>query len=209
MKIVVLDGYTLNPGDLNWQPLLDLSKCEIYERTPPTETVTRAKGAEIVLTNKVILDLDVITQLPDLRYIGVLATGINVVDTAAAKERDIVVTNVPAYSTASVVQLTFALLLELTQQVGHHAGSVRGGRLGEEQGFRLLGFPVDRARGPEAGPDRIWRDRAGRGAGGAGVRDDRVGDPARGPAAGGAGRGDGGPGDACSAGATWSACTAR
>lgn len=142
MKIVVLDGYTLNPGDLNWQPLLDLGTGQIYERTPPTETVTRAKGAEIVLTNKVVFDREVIAQLPDLRYIGILATGINVVDVAAAKERGIIVTNVPAYSTASVVQLTFALLLELTHQVGHHAGSVRGGGWVKSKDFAYWDFPL-------------------------------------------------------------------
>ena len=142
MKIVVLDGYTLNPGDLNWQPLIDLGKCQIYERTPPAETVPRARDAEIVLTNKVILDREVLAQLPALRYIGVLATGINVVDVAAASERGIVVTNVPAYSTASVVQLTFALLLELTHQVGHHAGSVRGGGWVNSKDFAYWDSPL-------------------------------------------------------------------
>ena len=142
MKIVVLDGYTLNPGDLTWQPLLDLGTGEIYERTPPSETVARARGAEIVLTNKVILDREILSQLPDLKYIGILATGINVVDVAAARERGIVVTNVPAYSTASVVQLTFALLLELTHQVGHHAGSVRGGGWVKSKDFAYWDFPL-------------------------------------------------------------------
>ena len=142
MKIVVLDGYTLNPGDLTWQPLLDLGTCQIYERTPPSETVARAKGAEIVLTNKVIFDREILSQLPDLKYIGILATGINVVDIPAAKERGIVVTNVPAYSTASVVQLTFALLLELTHQVGHHAGSVRGGGWVKSKDFAYWDFPL-------------------------------------------------------------------
>ena len=142
MKIVVLDGYTLNPGDLTWQPLLDLGTCQIYERTPPAETVARAAGAEIVLTNKVILDKEILGQLPDLKYIGILATGINVVDVVAAKERGIVVTNVPAYSTASVVQLTFALLLELTHQVGHHAGSVRGGGWVKSKDFAYWDFPL-------------------------------------------------------------------
>ena len=96
MKTVVLDGYTLNPGDLHWGPLLDLGDCKIYERTPAAETVERAWGAEILLTNKVVLDRETLAQLPDLKYIGVLATGVNVVDLPAAKERGIVVTNVPA-----------------------------------------------------------------------------------------------------------------
>ena len=126
-KTVVLDGYTLNPGDLSWEPLTDIGRCEIYERTAPHETPDRAKGATALLTNKVVLDREIIGQLPDLKYIGIVATGVNVVDLAAARERGIVVTNVPAYSTPSVTQMTFALLLELTQRVGHHAGSVRAG----------------------------------------------------------------------------------
>ena len=143
MKIVVLDGYTLNPGDLDWQPLLDLGyDCELYERTAPGETVPRAADAEIVLTNKVALNRAVIGQLPKLRYVGVLATGVNVVDLDAARERGIVVANVPAYSTASVVQLTFALLLEYTHHVGHHAGSVRAGNWAKSRDFAYWDFPL-------------------------------------------------------------------
>jgi glycerate dehydrogenase len=127
MKIVVLDGYTLNPGDLNWGGLKSLGACEIYDRTPPAEVLPRAADAEIVLTNKTVLSRDRIRALPKLRYIGVLATGTNVVDLAAARERGIPVTNVPAYATTSVAQLTFALLLELTLHVGHHAQTVREG----------------------------------------------------------------------------------
>ena len=142
MKMVVFDGYTLNPGDLHWGPLLDLGDCKIYERTPVTETVERAKGAEILLTNKVVLDGATLAQLPDLKYIGVLATGVNVVDIAAAKERGIVVTNVPAYSTASVVQLTFALLLEFTHRVGHHSSSVHGGNWASSKDFAYWDYPL-------------------------------------------------------------------
>ena len=142
MKMVVLDGYTLNPGDLHWGPLLDLGDCKIYERTPAAETVERAKGAEILLTNKVVLDGATLAQLPDLKYIGVLATGVNVVDIAAAKERGIVVTNVPAYSTASVVQLTFALLLEFTHRVGHHSSSVHGGNWASSKDFAYWDYPL-------------------------------------------------------------------
>jgi glycerate dehydrogenase len=119
MKIVVLDGYTLNPGDLSWDTL---GEATIYDRTPPELVVDRASDAEIVLTNKVVVD---VTKLPKLRYIGVMATGYNVVDIPAARERGIVVTNVPGYSTRSVAQLTFALLLELAHRVGHHAGTIR------------------------------------------------------------------------------------
>ncbi len=143
MKLVVLDGYTLNPGDLNWSPLLELGeKPEIYERTAPQDTVSRAAEAEIILTNKVLLDRETLAQLPRLKYVGILATGINVIDLAAARERGIVVTNVPAYSTASVVQLTLALLLELTQRVGYHANSVRQGNWVKSKDFAYWDFPL-------------------------------------------------------------------
>ena len=142
MKTVVLDGYTLNPGDLHWGPLLDLGDCKIYERTPASETVERAKEAEILLTNKVVLDGATLAQLPRLKYVGVLATGVNVVDLPAAKERGIVVTNVPAYSTASVVQLTFALLLEFTHRVGHHSSSVHGGNWVGSKDFAYWDYPL-------------------------------------------------------------------
>ena len=126
-RIVVLDGYTLNPGDLSWAGLQRLGECSIFERTPPSQIISRAGDAEIVLTNKTPLDRAAICALPNLQYIGVLATGFNVVDTKAAWDRQIPVTNVPAYGTQSVAQMTFAHILELTQQVGHHAASVRKG----------------------------------------------------------------------------------
>jgi len=127
MKIVVIDGYTLNPGDLDWQALEALGEATVHERTPKELLLERASGAEILLTNKVVLGAEAIAQLPQLRYIGVTATGFNVVDIAAARRRGIAVTNVPAYSTSSVAQMVFALLLELTQHVGHHAARVREG----------------------------------------------------------------------------------
>ena len=127
-KIVVLDGYTLNPGDLTWKDLEALGQCIIYDRTDPKEVVPRAKDAEIVLTNKTALSSDAIKQLPKLKYIGVLATGYNIVDTETARTRSIPVTNVPAYSTQSVAQMVFAHLLKLTQHVAHHAETVRCGR---------------------------------------------------------------------------------
>ena len=126
-RIVVLDGYTLNPGDLSWAGLRQLGECSIFERTPPSQIISRAVDVEIVLTNKTLLDREAICALPKLQYIGVLATGFNVVDTKAARDRQIPVTNVPAYGTKSVAQMTFAHILELTQQVGHHAASVRQG----------------------------------------------------------------------------------
>ena len=128
MRIVVLDGYTLNPGDLTWKDLEALGSCTVYDRTPPELTVERANGAEIVLTNKTVLTADIIERLGQLQYIGVLATGYNVVDVEAARERGISVTNVPTYGTESVAQMVFAHLLNLTQHVAHHAKTVRTGR---------------------------------------------------------------------------------
>ena len=126
-RIVVLDGYTLNPGDLSWEALQELGDCTFFERTPPQQVIPRAAGAEIVLTNKTPIDRAMLDALLELRYIGVLATGFNIVDVQAARERRIPVTNVPAYGSQSVAQMTFAHILELTQRVGHHAASVREG----------------------------------------------------------------------------------
>jgi len=126
-RIAVLDSHTLSDGDLDFGPLQRLGDCHFYPRTAPAEVVACCSGAELVLTNKVVLDAAVMAALPQLRYIGVLATGYNVVDLAAARACGIVVTNVPAYSTASVAQHVFALLLEWTQQVGHHDRRVHAG----------------------------------------------------------------------------------
>lgn len=142
MKIVVLDGFTLNPGDLSWEELKTLGPCNIFDRTSPDQLLNRAAGAEIVLTNKVVLTGETLTALPALRYVGVLATGYNVVDTAAAHARGITVTNVPDYSTRSVAQLTFALLLELTHHAGHHAQSVRAGRWHRSADFCYWDFSL-------------------------------------------------------------------
>ncbi len=128
MKIVVLDGYAANPGDLDWGPLSALGQLTVHDRTPAALTLERAAGARAVLTNKVVLGAAELAALPELRYIGVLATGYNVVDTSAAGERGIVVTNIPAYSTPSVAQHVFALLLELTRGVGRHNALVHAGR---------------------------------------------------------------------------------
>ena len=128
MKIVVLDGYTLNPGDLSRGRLEALGNCTVYDRTALEDIVERAGEAEIILTNKTVLSGDIIRRLTRLRYIGVLATGYNVVDVEAAGERGIPVTNVPSYGTASVAQMAFAHLLNLTQHVAHHARTVRDGR---------------------------------------------------------------------------------
>ena len=128
MRIVVLDGFTLNPGDLSWDELRLLGDCEVHDRSAPADVVKRAADADIVLTNKTVLTREQILALPRLKYIGVLATGCNIVDVAAARERNIPVSNVPTYGTRSVAQHTFALLLELTQHAGHHAQTVRDGR---------------------------------------------------------------------------------
>ncbi|HCU87750.1 MAG TPA: glycerate dehydrogenase, partial [Verrucomicrobiales bacterium] len=126
-KIVVLDGHTLNPGDLSWDALGELGDLTVHDRTPPEQVTARAMGAEIVFTNKSLVPAEAIESLPQLRYIGVLATGYNVVDTAAARAAGMTVTNIPAYGTASVAQMTFALILELTQQPALHDASVHAG----------------------------------------------------------------------------------
>jgi glycerate dehydrogenase len=128
MNIVVLDGYTLNPGDLTWKDLESLGPCKVYDRTAPKNVVPRAKNAEIVLTNKTVLSSDIIKQLPELKYIGVLATGYNVVDVEAARNLNIPVTNVPAYGTQSVAQIVFAHLLNLAEHIAHHTQTVKSGR---------------------------------------------------------------------------------
>ena len=134
MRIVVFDGHTLNPGDLDWSALEALGDDSVFPRTDPSETVERAAGAEALFLNKAPLTRAMIDSLPSLRYVGVLATGFNIVDTQAAAERGIVVTNVPAYGTASVAQFTFALLLTC-HHVGHHASTVRDGRWAASKDF--------------------------------------------------------------------------
>ncbi len=128
MNIVVIDGHALNPGDLSWKPLEKLGDCTIYPRTPPEAIVERCRLADAVVTNKVPFDADCLAQLPQLRYLGVTATGYNIVDVAAARARGITVTNVPAYSTASVAQAVFAHLFNLTLNTEHHAQTVESGR---------------------------------------------------------------------------------
>ncbi len=126
-NIVVLDGHTLNPGDLNWDGLCEMGKLTVYDRTSPEQVTERAMMAEIVFTNKTPLTAEAINKLPALKYIGVLATGYNVVNIAAARTRDIPVTNIPGYGTESVTQLTFALILELALQPALHSASVHAG----------------------------------------------------------------------------------
>lgn len=128
MKIVVLDGNGLNPGDLSWEELEKLGELTVYKRTFPEDILKRSEGAEILLTNKTVLDADTLKQLPDLKYVGVLATGYNVVDVKAAKELGIVVTNIPAYSTSSVAQMVFAHILAITNRVEYYTNENRNGR---------------------------------------------------------------------------------
>ena len=141
MKIVILDGYTANPGDMSWKELEELGTLAVYDRTRPEETVARAADAEIILTNKVIISREVMAQLPLLKYIGVLATGYNVVDIEAAHERGIIVTNVPAYSTESVAQMVFAHLLTVTNRTEHYAIQNRKGRWTSNSDFCYWDFP--------------------------------------------------------------------
>ena len=128
MKIIVLDGYGLNPGDLNWEGFESLGELTVYDRTSPSELMERAAGAEVLVTNKTLITAENMAALPELKYIGVLATGYNVVDIDAAKARGIVVTNIPAYSTASVAQMVFAHILNITQRVGYYADENKQGR---------------------------------------------------------------------------------
>jgi glycerate dehydrogenase len=142
MKIVVLDGHAANPGDLSWDEFAKLGELEVFDRTTKEQMVARLRGAAVALTNKAVLDRAVIATLPDLRFIGVTATGYNIVDIAAARERGIVVCNVPEYSTPDVAQAVFALLLELTNRTGHHAETVRTGKWSRAQDFSYWDYPL-------------------------------------------------------------------
>ena len=151
MHIVILDGYAANPGDLSWEEMKQLGNCVIYDRTSPAEVLERSRGAEILLTNKTVLNAETINALPDLRYIGVLATGFNIVDTEAAKVRGVIVTNIPAYSTDSVAQMVFAHLLNICQQVQHHSEEVRKGRWSNNPDFCFWDTPLIELCGKKMG----------------------------------------------------------
>lgn len=151
MNIVVLDGYTTNPGDLSWNELHSLGNCTIYDRTLSEEIVDRAKDAEILLTNKTLLTKEILSQLSKVQYIGLLSTGVNVVDTKTAQEKNITVTNVPAYSTMSVAQLVFALLLELTFHTSHHSDAVKNGEWSRSKDFAFWDFPLVELAGKNFG----------------------------------------------------------
>jgi glycerate dehydrogenase len=151
MKIVVLDAYTANPGDLSWKALEKLGELTIYDRTPPEQTVVRAFEADAVLTNKVVLDQKVIDALPDLKYIGVTATGTNVVDLSYARSKGIVVTNVPSYSTESVVQATFAHILNLATRLVDNTTATRAGEWVESLDFSFSKGKLTELHGKQLG----------------------------------------------------------
>lgn len=151
IKICVLDGYAANPGDLSWEGLKSLGECTIYDRTAPEELLEHAADAEAILTNKVVIGAEHMDALPNLKYIGVLATGYNVVDIAAAQQRGIIVTNIPAYSTASVAQMVFAHILNITTQVQHHSEEVHKGRWSNNADFCFWDTPLTELRDKKIG----------------------------------------------------------
>lgn len=151
MKIVVLDGYGLNPGDLSWDAVSQLGELTVYDRTSSEEVIARSAGAEAILTNKTVITTEIMEALPDLKYIGVLATGYNVVNIDAAREKGIVVTNIPAYSTPSVAQMVFAHILNIAQQVQHHSEEVRKGRWTNNADFCFWDTPLIELREKKIG----------------------------------------------------------
>ena len=151
MKIVVLDGYAANPGDLNWEPLSELGSCTIYDRTAKKDVIERSKDADIILTNKVIFTRELMESLPNLKYIGVMATGYNTVDIEAAKEHNIVVTNIPAYSTNSVAQMVFSHILTITQNVQRHSDLVHQGKWSSNPDFCFWDSPLLELHGKTIG----------------------------------------------------------
>ena len=151
MKIVVLDGYAANPGDLSWAEMEALGELTVYDRTAPEDVAARIADAEMVLTNKTVLTRALMAQCPRLKYVGVLATGYNVVDVAAARELGITVTNIPAYSTDSVAQLVFALLLEICHHAGHHSREIHAGRWSRNPDFCFWDFPLIELAGKTMG----------------------------------------------------------
>lgn len=142
MKIVVLDGYTLNPGDLSWEKLEKLGEVTVYDRTAPEDVITRIGDAPVILTNKVVIDRKIMTSCPTLKYVGVLATGYNVVDIAAAYELGITVTNIPAYSTDSVAQMVFAHILNITNDIAQYADEAKIGKWSANPDFCYWNKPI-------------------------------------------------------------------
>ncbi|MDY4835764.1 MAG: D-2-hydroxyacid dehydrogenase [Frisingicoccus sp.] len=150
-KIVVLDGYTLNPGDLSWNELEKTGEVRVYDRTCKEDVIERIGDSDIVLTNKTLITREIIESCPDIRYIGCLSTGYNVVDLKAARERGIVVTNIPAYGTEAVAQFTMALLLEITSRVGMHSDAVKNGQWSSCPDFCFWNAPMYELNGKTMG----------------------------------------------------------
>lgn len=151
MKIIVLDGYGLNPGDLSWSGMEALGELTVYDRTSPSELLERSADAEVLITNKTLITAEDMSALPQLKYIGVLATGYNVVDIDVAKSHGIVVTNIPAYSTSSVAQMVFAHLLNITQRVGYYADENKQGRWTKSADFCYWDTPLMELDGKKMG----------------------------------------------------------
>ena len=151
MKIVILDGHVENPGDLSWDALAALGELTVYDRTAPKDVITRIGDAPVILTNKTVISREILDACPSVRYIGVLATGYNVVDVAAAKEKGVVVTNVPAYSTQAVAQFTMALLLEICHHVGRHSDAVHAGKWSACPDFAFWDYPLMELQGKTLG----------------------------------------------------------
>ena len=151
MKIVILDGYTENPGDLSWDELKELGELTVYERTPPEKTIERIGDAEAVIVNKSPVSKDTIAACKNIRYIGVLATGYNIVDCEAARARGITVSNIPTYGTDAVGQFAVALLLEICHHIGHHDRTVKEGRWTQNPDWCFWDFPLIELAGKTLG----------------------------------------------------------
>ncbi|MBS6644390.1 MAG: D-2-hydroxyacid dehydrogenase [Clostridiaceae bacterium] len=142
MKIVILDGYTENPGDLSWEGMEQLGELVVYDRTAAAEIVTRIGDAEAVITNKTPISEETMNQCPNIKYIGVLATGYNVIDVEAAKKRGIIISNIPTYGTTAVAQMTMAMLLEICHHVGAHSDAVKAGEWTNNQDWCFWNYPL-------------------------------------------------------------------
>lgn len=154
MKIVILDGYTENPGDLSWDELEKMGNLTVYDRTPQTdrsEIIARIGDADAIFTNKVPIDAEIINDCPNLRFIGVLATGYNIIDIAATKKSNITVTNIPTYGTAAVGQFAIALLLEICHHIGHHSEAVHAGRWEKSPDWSFWDYPLIELSGKTMG----------------------------------------------------------
>ncbi len=151
MKIVILDGYTENPGDLSWEPFCELGELTVYDRTPQELVAERIGDAEIIFSNKTVITEEILAKCPDIKFIGVLATGYNVIDVKAAKERGIIVSNIPSYGTDAVSQYTIALLLELCHHIGAHSDSVKRGDWTNCKDFCYWNYPLIELAGKTMG----------------------------------------------------------